>query len=105
MQLTTHVHMQVTYEMFYEPYVIVPTQGVPRYDERFYYGNDKVEHIYELAAAGFEFKTLPSAVGMARHWPHPSAREFPVWLYKTKARFTLIDIAVGCAHVIWVPLA
>jgi len=34
--------LTVTFEMFYEPYVIVPTQESPRYDERCVGANSKV---------------------------------------------------------------
>eukprot|EP01080_Neovahlkampfia_damariscottae_P005880 gene5880-9708_t len=58
---------QVKYELFYEPYII-GHRNMPRYDDRFTIGNDKVSHIYELAAAKYQFWVL--TIGYIGHVPH-----------------------------------
>lgn len=43
---------RVEYAEFFEPYVVVPRELVPRYDERFRgYGLNKVSHLYEMAVS------------------------------------------------------
>ena len=56
----------------FEPYVIV-NRNVTRYDERFVgFGWNKVSHVTELAAQGYDFVVLPEAFMI--HLPHaPSA--------------------------------
>jgi hypothetical protein len=41
---------------------------MPKYDERFTLGNDKVSHIYELAAGNYQFWVLTK--GYIGHIPH-----------------------------------
>ena len=43
---------------------------MPRYSEKFWYGNDKVQQVYEVAASGFKFFVLPESVGRVDHWSH-----------------------------------
>jgi hypothetical protein len=57
----------VKYEIFYEPYII-GHRNMPKYDERFTLGNDKVSHIYELAAGNYQFWVLTK--GYIGHIPH-----------------------------------
>ena len=48
-------------------------QNAPqRYDERFWYGNDKTGQCFETAQAGFQFWVLPESVGWLEHWEHPA---------------------------------
>ena len=52
----------------FEPYVVV-NRNVTRYDEKFVgYGLNKVSHIMELHAQGYEFMVLPQAFMI--HMPH-----------------------------------
>ena len=76
----------IDYEFAYEPYFIGRTDDLPLYDERFWYGNDKVQQCYDTAAAGFKFFVLPPSVGSLVHWEHetasirpplPRRREYP----------------------------
>jgi len=48
---------RVEYSEHFEPYIIVPRELVPRYDERFRgYGMNKISHLYELAVSwGVDF--------------------------------------------------
>ncbi len=56
----------------FEPYLVVKS-NVTRYDERFVgFGWNKVSHVMELAAQGYELVVLPE--GYMVHMPHaPSA--------------------------------
>nr|XP_054751834.1 uncharacterized protein LOC129257518 [Lytechinus pictus] len=57
------------YEDKYEPYLILQKSGMPMYDERFTgYGMNKITHILELHAAGYDFVVLPDA--WVIHIPH-----------------------------------
>nr|XP_044986257.1 LARGE xylosyl- and glucuronyltransferase 2 isoform X1 [Jaculus jaculus] len=59
---------QVQWAADYEPYVVV-ARDCPRYDSRFVgFGWNKVAHIVELDAQGYEFLVLPEA--FAIHLPH-----------------------------------
>lgn len=58
---------RIKYEMFYEPYII-GHRNLPRYDESFEIGNDKVEHAYEVEAAGYEWWVVNKAY--VAHVPH-----------------------------------
>ena len=57
----------------FEPYIVID-KGVPRYDNRFVgYGWNKISHIMEVAASGYEFMVLHDAYII--HVPHPDTRE------------------------------
>ena len=58
---------RVPYRPYFEPYIIGP-KDLPRYDETFFYGADKVSHIYEVSAAGYAFVVLPDVY--VEHMPH-----------------------------------
>jgi len=59
---------RATYTKAYEPYFVSPTIS-PMYDEMFrFWGNDKVSHVMEMVAHGFEFIVLPNS--MVAHIPH-----------------------------------
>lgn len=58
----------VNWEPNFEPYVVVK-RDVPEYDKRFVgFGWNKVSHIMELHAQGYEFVVLPN--GFMVHMPH-----------------------------------
>jgi hypothetical protein len=65
----------INYMLFFEPYFIGPTHTMPRYSEKFWYGNDKVQQVYELAASGFSFYVLPESVGRVDHWSHSRSNQ------------------------------
>jgi hypothetical protein len=57
----------------FEPYIVID-KGVPHYDNRFVgYGWNKISHIMEVAASGYEFMVLHDAYII--HVPHPDTRE------------------------------
>ncbi|KAM7298127.1 LARGE xylosyl- and glucuronyltransferase 1 [Ixodes scapularis] len=59
---------RVAWEANFEPYVVVK-RDVPEYDRRFVgFGWNKVSHIMELHAQGYEFVVLPN--GFMVHMPH-----------------------------------
>lgn len=57
------------YRPYFEPYIIGP-RTLPPYDENFFYGADKVSHIYEVLAAGYSFVVMPDV--FVEHFPHGS---------------------------------
>ncbi|ESO84696.1 hypothetical protein LOTGIDRAFT_196563 [Lottia gigantea] len=58
----------VNWEADFEPYVVVRSD-IPKYDQRFMgFGWNKVSHIMELDAQGYEFVVLPNAFMI--HMPH-----------------------------------
>ena len=58
----------------YEPYVLVRS-NVVRYDQRFMgYGFNKISHLTELRAQGYEFVVLPDPFLI--HYPHPYSEEY-----------------------------
>lgn len=59
----------IKYKMLYEPYII-GSVNLPRYDETFDIGNDKVSHSYELAALNYSIAILPKV--FVSHLPHNS---------------------------------
>lgn len=59
---------RVSWEPNFEPYIVVK-RDVPEYDKRFVgFGWNKVSHIMELHAQGYEFVVLPN--GFMVHMPH-----------------------------------
>ena len=57
----------------FEPYFIV-SRNVSKYDERFVgFGWNKVSHVMELAAQGYELVVLPEAFMV--HMPHAPSRD------------------------------
>ena len=61
----------------YEPYVFVGSDIV-KYDQTFVgYGWNKVSHIAELKAQGYEFVVLPDPFIL--HYPHPRSSDYRNW--------------------------
>ncbi|ELT91285.1 hypothetical protein CAPTEDRAFT_168890 [Capitella teleta] len=59
---------EVEWDQDFEPYVVVPRE-IPMYDTRFVgFGWNKVSHILELDAEGYQFIVLPNAFMI--HMPH-----------------------------------
>ena len=59
---------RIKWEMYFEPYVLVP-KDVTRYDRRFMgYGFNKASHIMKLKAQGYQFIVLPNSFVV--HIPH-----------------------------------
>lgn len=57
----------------FEPYIVV-NRNIPEYDTRFVgFGWNKVSHIMELEAIGYEFVVLPQAFIV--HMPHAPSRD------------------------------
>jgi len=64
---------RITYEMEYEPFVILARHKAPLFDERFIgYGGNKIAYITQLNGLGFEFYVHPT--GFAMHVPHERTR-------------------------------
>jgi len=62
----------------WEPYVVVPRCGPPRFDERYTgYGKNKLEWIAHLRGRGFEFRTVPQAFCV--HAPHAPSNASVAW--------------------------
>ena len=57
-----------------EPYFITKAADFPRYDERFFYGDDKMEQVFEAASGGLKFSVLPPRIGSLLHWDHPEGK-------------------------------
>jgi hypothetical protein len=71
----------------FEPYIVID-KGVPRYDNRFVgYGWNKISHIMEVAASGYEFVVLHDAYII--HVPHPDSSEKVT--FKNNERFKNIS--------------
>ena len=67
----------------FEPYIAVP-RNITMFDERFLgFGWNKVSHITELAAQGYEFIVLPEAFTI--HMPH--APSFDIARYRSSKRY------------------
>lgn len=61
--------LQVLWEPDFEPYIVVRASDIPEYDTRFVgFGWNKVSHIMELEALGFQWVVLPNAFVV--HMPH-----------------------------------
>lgn len=73
----------VDWEPDFEPYVVV-RRDVPEYDPRFVgFGWNKVAHIIELDAQGYEFVVLPNAFMI--HMPH--APSFDIAKFRSSAQY------------------
>jgi len=67
----------IHYEEHFEPYVVVPRQSVPAYDERFRgYGLNKISHLYELSQRGFRFRTCAHAEAFVVAAKHPKSQSW-----------------------------
>ena len=65
----TKVPYKVEWQKDFEPYIVIKKKLCPLYDKQFTgFGWNKVTHIMELDAAGFEFVVLPD--GFIIHVPH-----------------------------------
>eukprot|EP00055_Hartaetosiga_balthica_P009510 m.38020 g.38020 ORF g.38020 m.38020 type:complete len:264 (+) comp6772_c0_seq3:1412-2203(+) len=86
----------IHYMDMFEPYVIVPKNGMPRFDESFVgYGMNKISFAMELYAGGFEFVVVPDAwVIHLPHIPSKSSKEFSddasLWLKTRMLRFSFL---------------
>ena len=77
--LSTDHSYVVKYHLHYEPYVVVH-RNVTRYDQRFVgYGWNKVSHIMELNAQGYEFVVLPRAFVIHKYHPVSQQRK-KLWM-------------------------
>ncbi|KAK2569202.1 Xylosyl- and glucuronyltransferase LARGE1 [Acropora cervicornis] len=73
----------VQWEEDFEPYVVV-RRNVTRYDKRFVgFGWNKVSHIMELQAQGYEFVVLPSAFVV--HMPHSPS--FDIFKFRSSSLY------------------
>ena len=74
---------RITWEPDFEPYIVVK-RDIPEYDPRFVgFGWNKVSHIMELFAQGFEFIVLPNAFIV--HMPH--APSFDIAKYRSSSSY------------------
>ncbi|XP_076328863.1 xylosyl- and glucuronyltransferase LARGE1-like isoform X1 [Tachypleus tridentatus] len=74
---------KVLWEPDFEPYIVV-RRDIPEYDRRFVgFGWNKVSHIMELYAQGFEFIVLPNA--FAVHMPH--APSFDIAKFRSSSQY------------------
>jgi hypothetical protein len=92
---------RVEYEFAYEPYFIGRAEDLPLYDERFWYGNDKVQQVYDTAAAGFNFFVLPPSVGSLVHWEHALTLARPPPLAVTRVPMGLLASVIRRAECVW----
>ncbi|XP_021933239.1 LARGE xylosyl- and glucuronyltransferase 1-like isoform X2 [Zootermopsis nevadensis] len=74
---------KVQWEPDFEPYIVV-RKDIPEYDTRFVgFGWNKVSHIMELEAQGFEFVVLPN--GFIVHMPH--APSFDIAKFRSSSQY------------------
>ncbi|CAG2161830.1 unnamed protein product [Oppiella nova] len=74
---------RITWEQDFEPYIVVK-RDIPEYDSRFVgFGWNKVSHIMELYAQGFELIVLPNAFIV--HMPH--APSFDIAKYRSSSSY------------------
>ncbi|XP_054163176.1 xylosyl- and glucuronyltransferase LARGE2s-like [Oppia nitens] len=74
---------RITWEQDFEPYIVVK-RDIPEYDTRFVgFGWNKVSHIMELYAQGYEFIVLPNAFIV--HMPH--APSFDIAKYRSSSSY------------------
>ncbi|KAL8614336.1 Xylosyl- and glucuronyltransferase LARGE2s [Nucella lapillus] len=80
---TYYMHRKVAWEHDFEPYVVVH-RDIPRFDQRFLgFGWNKVSHIMELDAQGYEFVVLPNAFII--HMPH--APSFDIAKFRSSSNY------------------
>ncbi|EDO48661.1 predicted protein [Nematostella vectensis] len=73
----------VQWEEDYEPYIVVP-KDIVRYDTRFVgFGWNKVSHIMEVHAQGYEFVVLPNAFIV--HLPHSPS--FDIFKFRSSQQY------------------
>lgn len=77
--------LQVKWEPDFEPYIVVHRNVTP-YDSRFMgFGWNKVSHIMELEAQGYEFIVLPNAFII--HKPH--APSYDIIRFRTSPTYRM----------------
>lgn len=75
--------LQIQWEEDFEPYVVV-RNNVSKYDKRFVgFGWNKVAHIMELQAQGYEFVVLPNVFSI--HMPHSPS--FDIFKFRSSALY------------------
>ncbi|XP_078671272.1 xylosyl- and glucuronyltransferase LARGE1-like isoform X1 [Branchiostoma floridae x Branchiostoma belcheri] len=75
---------RVNWEPDFEPYIVVRKDQLPEYDTRFVgFGWNKVSHIMELDAQGYEFIILPNAFII--HMPH--APSFDIAKFRSSEQY------------------
>ena len=80
---TAEAPYKVNWAPDFEPYITV-SRNVTKYDERFVgFGWNKVSHIMELAAQGYEFVVLPDAFTV--HMPH--APSLDITSFRTRKHY------------------
>ncbi|XP_041366032.1 LARGE xylosyl- and glucuronyltransferase 1-like [Gigantopelta aegis] len=73
----------VSWESDFEPYIVI-RKDIPQYDKRFMgFGWNKVSHIMELDAQGYEFLVLPNAFII--HMPH--APSFDIAKFRSSSTY------------------
>ena len=83
---------KVSWANDFEPYVIV-SRDVPRYDNRFVgFGWNKVSHVMELDAQGYEFMVLPNAFII--HLPHAPSLDISKYRANEMYRHCLKELKV-----------
>lgn len=74
----------------YEPYVVVPKNESPPFDERFVgYGKNKIQHVSHLRKLGFDFRVIPRHFLI--HVPHPRSHDKETWS-SDYARHHAVDV-------------
>lgn len=80
---TSNLPYRISWEPDFEPYIVVRKE-IPDYDQRFVgFGWNKVSHIMELYAAGYEFVVLPHAFII--HMPH--APSFDIARFRSSSTY------------------
>ena len=91
----------IEYQFAYEPYFIGRAEDLPLYDERFWYGNDRVQQCYDTAAAGFKFIILTPSVGSLIHWEYKASSATTLPLAMTRAPMGLLASVIRRAECVW----
>lgn len=80
---TATIPYKITWEPDFEPYIVV-RRDIPEYDSRFVgFGWNKVSHIMQLHAEGYEFIVLPN--GFIIHMPH--APSFDIAKFRSSSTY------------------
>jgi glycosyltransferase-like protein LARGE len=75
---------KISWQPDFEPYVLVHKKNLPEYDPRFVgFGWNKVSHIMQLFAKGYEFIVLPNAFII--HMPH--APSFDIERFRSSSNY------------------